>query len=288
MSAGNERYDRNARFFGADGQQLISSTRAVICGLGGLGSHLAQQLAYLGVLSYVLVDADVVTVSSLNRLIGGRPADAEESAAKVDIAERTIRSIQPAAAIVALRRRLEEALDELDGADVVFGALDDEVARLHLTEATMTRGIAYFDLASDIDPEVPLYGGRVFLSIPGVRCLSCADVLDQNDLRRAALTPAQRQAYDRTYGIDRDALAEGGPSVISINGVVASLAVTEFIVWRTGLREPFPHLVWYAHEGRLGKVGNSLSPSCFYCRSGLVAAFARPANEVLAKNGGPR
>lgn len=72
----------------------------------------------------------------------------------------------------------------------------------------------------------------------GDGCLSCLDALDQEELRLAAMTSEQRKDYARIYGIDLAALGKTGPSVVSLNGVVASLAVTEFMVMITGLRAP--------------------------------------------------
>ena len=64
----SKRFDRQILLFGAAGQEKIAAARVAIVGLGGLGSHVAQQLAYLGVRSLVLVDGDCVTRSNLNRL----------------------------------------------------------------------------------------------------------------------------------------------------------------------------------------------------------------------------
>jgi len=44
----SDRYSRNEGMLGADGQQAIARTAVAIIGLGGLGSHIAVQLAYLG------------------------------------------------------------------------------------------------------------------------------------------------------------------------------------------------------------------------------------------------
>lgn len=74
------------------------------------------------------------------------------------------------------------------------------------------------------------------------------DLLDQEQLRDDTMTPASRDAHDRIYGINRDALQGTGPSVVSINGVVALLAVTEFTVWRTGLRKPNGLLTYRADQ----------------------------------------
>jgi hypothetical protein len=84
-------------------------------------------------------------------------------------------------------------------------------------------------------------------------------------LARAGMTDEQRAADDAIYGIERDALEGGGPSVVSINGVVASLAVTEFVVWRTRLREPAGYLNYRGDLGSVGRLGDPERTYCHYC-----------------------
>ena len=55
------RYSRHAGLFGVEGQERVARTTVGIIGLGGLGSHVLQQLAYLGVSNFLIVDGDVVT-----------------------------------------------------------------------------------------------------------------------------------------------------------------------------------------------------------------------------------
>jgi hypothetical protein len=67
------------------------------------------------------------------------------------------------------------------------------------------------------------------------------------------------------YGVDRTALDWPGPAVVSINGVVTSIAVTEFMVLVTGIREPVAHL---RYRGDLTQLTKSLDPphaGCWYC-----------------------
>jgi molybdopterin-synthase adenylyltransferase len=61
-------------------------------------------------------------------------------------------------------------------------------------------------------------------------------------MARDSMSPEQRAADDEIYGIHLAALDRTGPAVVSINGVVASIAVTEFMVLVTGIREPITHL----------------------------------------------
>jgi len=44
-----ERYSRQAAMFGKEGQDRLGSVPVAIIGVGGLGCHVVQQLAYAGV-----------------------------------------------------------------------------------------------------------------------------------------------------------------------------------------------------------------------------------------------
>jgi molybdopterin-synthase adenylyltransferase len=92
-------------------------------------------------------------------------------------------------------------------------------------------------------------------------------LLDQEQLREDTMTPATREAHDRIYGIHRDALRGSGPAVVSINGVIASLAVTEFMVWRTGLRQPNGLLTYRADQGGVLVSRDAPFDACPYCRA---------------------
>ena len=56
--------------------------------------------------------------------------------------------------------------------------------------------------------------------------------------------------------------------MVSINAVVASLAVTEFMVLVTGLRESSAQLTYRADVGIVRKSVDIPGPGCYYC-SGL-------------------
>ncbi len=261
-----QRYQRHDDFFGKAGQELLGRTRVGIVGLGGLGSHVAQQLAYLGLSRLVLLDGKSVSLSNLNRLIGATQADAEEGTSKVYVAERLIKLIQPTADVESVQSDFDPGHPppELSEVDVVFGCVDEDLPRLHLLEYCFPRGLPYIDLATDILPEGE-YGGRVVFGLGGKRCLICHDELDQHALARARMTPEQRAADDEIYGVKRGALDETGPSVVSLNGVIASLAVTEFAVWRTGLREPQGYLNYRADQGTVGRRADPTRSFCHYC-----------------------
>lgn len=264
MSTVDQRYARHVALFGADGQSRIAATTAVVVGLGGLGSHLAQQLAYLGVKGFVLFDADEVTTSSLNRLIGADPGDV--GTAKVTVARRMITAIAPDATVYTEPAAFDAAVDlpVLHGPVVLFGCVDQDPSRLELLRYASGHALTYIDLASDVTPAGE-FGGRVVFAKDGERCLHCLDELDRHALARVTMTGEQRYADDQIYGIDRRALADSGPSVVSINGVIASLAVTEYMVWRTGLREPAGFLTYRGDLATVSRRSDPPREHCVYC-----------------------
>lgn len=280
MSA-ERRYARHLGLFGAEGQERIGTMCVAVVGLGGLGSHVAQQLAHLGVTRFVLADGDTVSESNLNRHIGAIMSDV--GTPKVDVAARLIEAIQPEARVQRVRENFEAvtAPTAMAMADVVVGCLDDDVSRLELVRYTSAHALPYVDLASDVSPDGE-YGGRIAFAKDGDRCLSCLGELDQHALARAQMTPDQRAADDEIYGVQRDALDGTGPSVVSINGVVASLAVTELMAWRTGLREPIGYLNYRGDRGTVGRRADPERTYCHYCMTlwGTEADLRDPADQA--------
>ena len=70
-----ERFERNTRFFGEEGQRILRETLVAIVGVGGLGTHVVQQLALLGVGELSLVDHEELDRTNLNRYVGARHSD---------------------------------------------------------------------------------------------------------------------------------------------------------------------------------------------------------------------
>ena len=102
-----------------------------------------------------------------------------------------------------------------------------------LNEVSAAYAKPYFDLASDISGRGE-YGGRICAAINGGGCIMCRGLLDIIEAQRDLASPSEKQDRDNIYGVNRDVLGEAGPSVVSINGVVASLAVTEFMLHAIG------------------------------------------------------
>jgi molybdopterin/thiamine biosynthesis adenylyltransferase len=219
---------------------------------------------------YELIDDDAVTESSLNRVVGTLPQDVRTKTPKVRSAERLIKAVQPDATVSVLEGRVTRNSEDaaavlIRKTDVVFGCLDRESPRLFLTDLCSAFRITYFDLATDTGGEnEDWYGGRV-IYCDGSRCLSCLDLLDQHLIRLEQMTDAELETERRLYGLNSDLLGGTGPAVVSVNGVVASTAVTKFMAHVTGIRPAAPQLVYRGDIPRVTLSKDLGRAGCPYC-----------------------
>jgi threonine dehydrogenase-like Zn-dependent dehydrogenase len=275
-----DRFDRNLRFFGAEGQARLRATTVAVVGVGGLGTHVVQQLTHLGVGRIVLIDDEELDETNKNRYVGSYANDPVPGTPKVDIGERLANLIDRSVVIEKIAKSLytEQALKRLASVDHVIGCVDNDGARLVLTEHCLAFSRPYFDLASDIDRDARAYGGRVCVAINGQGCLVCSGELDLVAAREDLENVHARIDRETIYGVRSDELAGAGPSVISINGVVASLAVTEFVVSVTGLRAANRLISYRGDLARVTITRDEPHPGCYYCRE--VFGLGEEANTI--------
>ena len=255
------RSSRQIALLGAAGQRRMTDASVALIGLDGLGSHLAQQLAYLGVRQYTLLDGDTVDNSSLNRLIGATGDDV--GVPKADVAARLIRCIQPAADVRVAAEPVPLALlgggAAIGSATAVIAGLgeDEDTVRFILTELCSIAGVPYIDVASNVrrGDGGMVYGGRVVVAGAEAGCLFCRGELDRRADR--AMSPREPRAGATSHG-------PRGASV-TIDGVVASLAATEIACLISGLRPPCGMLTYRAHEGIVTRSGDQPARHCPYC-----------------------
>jgi len=62
--------------------------------------------------------------------------------------------------------------------------------------------------------------------------------------------------------------------IVSVNGVVASLAMTEFMVFVTGMRAPAPQLIYRGEIPAIRRVTDNPESGCYYC-TGLWGTSVR-------------
>lgn len=228
-------FDRQLPWFTAEGQQQLSRIQVGIVGLGGTGSHIAQLLAYLGIRQFVLVDPDRVEKTNLNRVVTARDCDVGNL--KVEVARRNIRSIAPDAVVQIHAEDLRSAVGYLLQTDILFGCVDNDGARLVLNELALAYSLPYFDIATGIEVEdarVIRAGGRVAIVSPDGPCLHCMNEIDLVEANYFLAGPEQQEsARSRGYVDGFDIAA---PSVVSLNGATANVAINEFALALSRLR----------------------------------------------------
>lgn len=262
----SNRYNRNELLFGTEGQNLLRSISVVVIGAGGLGSSTIQHLALLGVKGITSVDSEELDETNRNRFIGARHDDPVPGSPKVKLVSRMVQEINPEIESIGLQCQLvsHQAFAAVQEADWVFGCLDEDGPRAILNELCAVYEKPYIDLASDV-PEPGIYGGRVCVSINGNGCLDCLDLLDRKAVRQNFETVEQRNLEDKIYGVKRDALKTIGPSVSPVNGVVAGLAATEFMVAVTGLRTPTRLQEYRGPLSKVFVIKDAPRQDCFFC-----------------------
>ena len=194
------------------GQERLGRSRALIVGLGGLGSAAAMYLAAAGVGRLILVDFDSVDLSNLQRQIVHRTADIGRP--KVESARDTLLALNPLIEIDTIPKALDDAelRDQVARADVVVDASDNLPTRLAINAAC-------------VRVKVPLVSGaairlegQVLVWRPGGEgaCYRCL-------YRDAAMNP--------------ETCAQTGV-LAPVVGVIGSVQAVEAIKVLTGLGEP--------------------------------------------------
>jgi molybdopterin-synthase adenylyltransferase len=235
----NSDYSRQS-FLGPNSQDVIERCHVGISGLGGGGSHIAQQLAHLGFLNFTVFDPDVIEASNLNRLIGGTQHDVDKKTPKVEIARRMINGVRPAAEVTCVRAPWQEAPHLLRRCDILFGCVDGFDQRRQLEAAARRSLIPLVDIGMDVfraDDGTHAIAGQVILSMPGCPCMTCMGFLNDKTLAREAAA----------YGA-----AGPQPQVVWTNGILASTAVGVAIDLLTDWSRTMRGHVYISHRGGAG------------------------------------
>jgi len=137
-----ERYARHLvlREIGGPGQQALKAARVLIIGAGGLGSPAALYLAAAGVGTLGLVDADVVSLSNLQRQVLYQTADI--GAPKTAAAAARLGALNPHVAVKAHPVMIDAAGARglVRGYDLVLDGTDNFESRFAVSDACVAEG----------------------------------------------------------------------------------------------------------------------------------------------------
>jgi ThiF family len=272
------RFERQARLFGEAGQQVLQKLRVGVIGLGGGGSMIVEQLAHLGIGELLLVDHDVVKEINLNRIVGSRRADVDTVTRKVEVSRRLIEDVSPETRVIAIAGDIAEVgvVKSLRDLDFVFLATDTMMSRLvfnTLLHRYLIPGVqigAKVEVIPGVSQEPEVYVA-VRPVLPDAGCLQCNGLISPDRLQEEGRTDEEQVAQN--YLNLPDVV---DPSVISLNGIAASWAVTTMLFWATGLARAAlaDHRIFFPRSGEIHAVNDRKEEDCLVCGRSSRSHFA--------------
>lgn len=259
---GTDGPDRQELAFGGRSVSILAGRTVGVVGLSGGGSHVQQQLIHAGVGRLVVNDSELVSSTNLRRLVGAVATDVDRTL-KTGVARRTAAAVRPEVDVVPVDQPFPSAgaRAALRHGDLIVGCVDDWATRDSLNSFCLEHRIPYIDIGAAVTPtnQGPRVSGQVAVVQPGGPCLR-----DMGLVTDARVDAARCQAQGYLPN-------EPQPQVVSINGTLASEAVTAALLLLTTAHTPVAARRRYAYPpGKLSVVDAAADPGCPSCsRHGL-------------------
>ena len=140
-----DRYSRQVMLeeIGYQGQQKLGAAKICVVGVGGLGNPITTRLVAMGIGTIRIIDRDVIELSNLHRQTMFDDSDVGEI--KVEVAAKKLQKLNPNVKIEAFPISVNDynAIEVIDGCDVVIDALDSVNARYALNKACVEKNIPF-------------------------------------------------------------------------------------------------------------------------------------------------
>lgn len=212
---------------------------AVVIGVSGTGSMVAEQLNRLGFGRVKHIDFDRMEMKNLNRILNSKISDAKANRLKVDMFVEAVVSYrgEGVAEAIPFSIMTREAVLEAGQGDIVFCCVDtlearqvvDRIASAYLLPL-LDVGVVIPTRSSGTGVAIGDVCGRVDYIQPGQSSLRDRGVYTPESLRaeylRKNAPDAHRQELDAGY---IKGTIEEAPAVISLNMRAAAACVLEFI-----------------------------------------------------------
>jgi molybdopterin/thiamine biosynthesis adenylyltransferase len=244
---------------GAAGQAALAASTVAVVGISGGGSHVVQQLIHAGVGTLIAIDSDTVDERNLRRLVGAARADIDRTK-KVEIPARLALAVRPEVKVVPVDGEFPstDTIDPLREADIIIGCVDGWDVRDALNDFSLQQRIPYIDIGASIAPATAdlamRVGGQITVVAPDGGCMRCMGLITDD---RVEASRAVRQGY--ADGVD-------APQVVSINGTLASEAVTTALMLLAGDDRVARYRRFAYPPGRITVVEAQRRNDCPACR----------------------
>jgi hypothetical protein len=227
---------RHAQAFGAGTFSVLRRLSIAVVGCSGTGSPVVEMLARLGVGRLVIVDPDRVEEKNLNRILNAGLDEARRGEFKVDVLARAVRRMGTGTQIKPIAKNLftAETVKQVAECDVLFGCMDSVDGRHLLNKLAVFYSIPYFDvgvkLVADGAGGVEQICGTVHYLQPDGSSLLSRRTYTLEQFAAASLKRANPLEYEKRREEKYIAgVQEDRPAVISVNMLLASVAVNELL-----------------------------------------------------------
>ena len=156
-----KRYERNINSLSQDEVLSLSSKKVCIVGCGGLGGHVIEHLARIGVGNLTVIDGDVFDESNLNRQILSNMNSIGISKSKK--AKERVNDINPLVNVEDhhVFLSIENGSKILQGHDVIVDALDNIKSKLMLQEISKKLNVPF------VHGSIAGWYGQIVTILPG-------------------------------------------------------------------------------------------------------------------------
>ncbi len=136
-----DEFSRSRILLGEASMKKLKDCKVAVFGLGGVGGHAADALVRTGIGSFVLVDADTVSLTNINRQILADHTTLGQL--KTQVMQERMRRISPDVQVEIHSEFLLPGADlsYLESCQYVVDAIDTVSAKLYLAEFCASKGI---------------------------------------------------------------------------------------------------------------------------------------------------
>ncbi len=128
--------------YGEQAQEKIESASVMICGVGAVGSFVAEALARVGIGKFILVDCDVVELSNINRQLCALHSTLGKS--KTSVMRDRILDINPRAQVEVFDEFIDaENVEKFVGLspNIIVDAIDSISSKVELIATALSKGV---------------------------------------------------------------------------------------------------------------------------------------------------
>jgi len=217
----------------------LSRLTAMVIGVSGTGSIVAEQVSRLGFGHVKLVDFDISELRNLNRILNSTLRDIQEECLKVEMFAKAVAGYRGdgVAESIPLSILTREAVNTAGQCDVLFCSVDTLGARQIADLIAASYLVPLFDVGVVIPvrntKDTLAIGdvcGRIDYIQPGRSTLQDRGIYSPESLRAEYLRHNAPEAYDQELEAGYiKGIVDEAPAVISLNMRAAAACVNEFI-----------------------------------------------------------